>query len=448
MSPARKTKQKKRRPSVIPVHVKRDAKGNVLTVRDADARYPANDDLLNDVAVVDQFSKISESQFHYRQQLKNSGGWASLDGNRLTAYDRLILTGRGQRLVKHYLRSEVRAAVNGPEAAHGIYDEDGERVYNVTAAMSRLKCSHRRIGELETEKVLVFRKRTSPISYQTERVCPEAHVLEAERIILENRKTRYKQQRDRRKLDGDWYLSHSKTSKVLSIHPQTLTKYEGAVVEGEEPILKKTVGSSVWWNERGVARMKAALDAAGKERPPRGWLTTEQLINQDDLPLVSGAANAWPIQGRKSGELQRNRDWWQSRTVQPKQPNKATYWNPQTCIAWRNGEPAAGTQIERGKRLAERKHGLVPAKETRTHGKPVAQTPPQSAPDDDAYVPASALWRDEFGTYRKFKTWLKNTPETEVRRRRPRENRLELHAADWARHWDAVHKAMFDAADL
>ena len=67
--------------------------------------------------------------------------------------------------------------------------------------------------------------------------------------------------------------------------------------------------------------------------------------------------------------------------------------------------------------------------------------------DRSAYVGASTLWGDRFATYRKFETWLKNTPETEVRRRRPRKNRLELHAADWARYWDAFDKGKFDAAD-
>ncbi len=69
------------------------------------------------------------------------------------------------------------------------------------------------------------------------------------------------------------------------------------------------------------------------------------------------------------------------------------------------------------------------------------------AEDASAYVGASTLWGDRFSTYDKFKTWLKKTPETEVRRRRPRKNRLELHAGDWARYWDALHKAQFDASD-
>ncbi len=52
--------------------------------------------------------------------------------------------------------------------------------------------------------------------------------------------------------------------------------------------------------------------------------------------------------------------------------------------------------------------------------------------DDSAFVPISKLWPDHFDTYRKAKTFLDNHPQ--IRMRKPRGNRLQVHAGDWHTH--------------
>lgn len=67
-------------------------------------------------------------------------------------------------------------------------------------------------------------------------------------------------------------------------------------------------------------------------------------------------------------------------------------------------------------------------------------------PDDaSAFVPASSLWQDRFGTYRQFKAWLDRTPT--IRYRKPSANRLEIHAGDWAKHWAAADQDSFERLD-
>ncbi len=51
----------------------------------------------------------------------------------------------------------------------------------------------------------------------------------------------------------------------------------------------------------------------------------------------------------------------------------------------------------------------------------------------DAYVLVSKLWPEHFDTYRKAKTFLDEHPE--IKTRKPSDNRLEVHAADWIKHW-------------
>ncbi len=68
--------------------------------------------------------------------------------------------------------------------------------------------------------------------------------------------------------------------------------------------------------------------------------------------------------------------------------------------------------------------------------------------DNDNYVPFGCVWPDrlaEFDSYAKAKTFLDNTPESKIRRRKPSKQRLQVHAGDWCRYW-AEHRKISDAA--
>jgi hypothetical protein len=65
---------------------------------------------------------------------------------------------------------------------------------------------------------------------------------------------------------------------------------------------------------------------------------------------------------------------------------------------------------------------------------------------DDAFVPAALIgWQGKFGTYKQFKRFLDSTPT--IRRRKPHVNRLEIHAADWAKHWASEADRQFEGLD-
>ena len=74
-----------------------------------------------------------------------------------------------------------------------------------------------------------------------------------------------------------------------------------------------------------------------------------------------------------------------------------------------------------------------------------AQTPEQ--PDETAWVAASILQRQTRKTLsaKQLRKLLSDHPE--IRHRRPRPNRLEVHAGDWAKHWAGQDAMEFDALD-
>jgi hypothetical protein len=76
----------------------------------------------------------------------------------------------------------------------------------------------------------------------------------------------------------------------------------------------------------------------------------------------------------------------------------------------------------------------------------VALTKPKIS-DDSAFLPASTFYRDHFATYKQFKAWLDRTPESEIRRRKPSKNRLDIHAGDWKKYWDVKAEKTFDGLD-
>ncbi len=73
--------------------------------------------------------------------------------------------------------------------------------------------------------------------------------------------------------------------------------------------------------------------------------------------------------------------------------------------------------------------------------------------DDSAWVSASTLWPEKFDNYKAFKTFIDN--HSEIRQQRPiskksgkpLENRLEVHAGDWARYWKGQDEKQFNALD-
>lgn len=73
-------------------------------------------------------------------------------------------------------------------------------------------------------------------------------------------------------------------------------------------------------------------------------------------------------------------------------------------------------------------------------------SPPVSI-DETAYVLVSKNWPEEFQTYSTFKRWLDGTPKSEVRRRKPSKQRLEIHAGDWNRYWTQRKREQSEALD-
>ena len=70
--------------------------------------------------------------------------------------------------------------------------------------------------------------------------------------------------------------------------------------------------------------------------------------------------------------------------------------------------------------------------------------PPNKRPavEEDSYVPAVKLWREKFSDYAKAKRFLAAHPE--IRTRKPSVQRLEIHAADWAKFWAEQDRNSFD----
>jgi len=67
----------------------------------------------------------------------------------------------------------------------------------------------------------------------------------------------------------------------------------------------------------------------------------------------------------------------------------------------------------------------------------------------DEYVPATAVFRlqERYPTYKQFKRWLDSVPGNVIRRKKPRRNRLQIHAGDFIRHWQSVHQVAFTLLD-
>lgn len=67
----------------------------------------------------------------------------------------------------------------------------------------------------------------------------------------------------------------------------------------------------------------------------------------------------------------------------------------------------------------------------------------------DEYVPATAVFRlqGRYPTYKQFKRWLDSVPYNVIRRKKPRRNRLEIHAGDFIKHWQSVHQEAFALLD-
>ena len=91
----------------------------------------------------------------------------------------------------------------------------------------------------------------------------------------------------------------------------------------------------------------------------------------------------------------------------------------------------------------EQEHAAASAR-LESEPRPEAAEP---ATADEPWVPAGALWRARFETYEQFRAWLDRTPDSEVRRRHPRPNRLEIHAADWVRYWTHQDEGEFEGLD-
>ena len=65
----------------------------------------------------------------------------------------------------------------------------------------------------------------------------------------------------------------------------------------------------------------------------------------------------------------------------------------------------------------------------------------------DGFVAASKIgWNDRFVSYKKIRKFLSETQT--IRTRRPRNNRLEVHAGDWIEYWAKQNAAAFDSLDL
>ena len=74
------------------------------------------------------------------------------------------------------------------------------------------------------------------------------------------------------------------------------------------------------------------------------------------------------------------------------------------------------------------------------------------APVDDAtiYRLASELWPERtqahpfFSNYDAFKRWFDKIPETQIRRRKPSPQRLEIHEGDWSQYWKTWERDRFE----
>jgi len=58
--------------------------------------------------------------------------------------------------------------------------------------------------------------------------------------------------------------------------------------------------------------------------------------------------------------------------------------------------------------------------------------------DKGDYVPASTIYQDRFRHYEQFRRWLNTIPESQIRRYKPRPNRLLIHIGDWHNYWRTV----------
>lgn len=65
--------------------------------------------------------------------------------------------------------------------------------------------------------------------------------------------------------------------------------------------------------------------------------------------------------------------------------------------------------------------------------------------DDSTWVSVGEVWRDQFPTYKQFRSFLKQHPE--IRRRNPTSQRLEIHSGDWLRYWNEVGRRGFQDLD-
>lgn len=76
-----------------------------------------------------------------------------------------------------------------------------------------------------------------------------------------------------------------------------------------------------------------------------------------------------------------------------------------------------------------------------------AQQSPPSENQDDNFVPIMPVWRERFGSYRTRDVEAFFAKHPGIRQRRPRSNRREVHAADWARYWAQHDRIAWDRVD-
>ncbi len=70
------------------------------------------------------------------------------------------------------------------------------------------------------------------------------------------------------------------------------------------------------------------------------------------------------------------------------------------------------------------------------HAAPNPAGAAQTGSDDSAFVQASKIgWQDKLNSidHKRLKAFLKEHPG--IRTRKPKKQRLEIHAGDWARYW-------------
>ncbi|MBC7076697.1 MAG: hypothetical protein H5T92_00045 [Synergistales bacterium] len=63
------------------------------------------------------------------------------------------------------------------------------------------------------------------------------------------------------------------------------------------------------------------------------------------------------------------------------------------------------------------------------------------------YVPASQIYQARFDHYEQFRRWLKDIPESQIRRYKPRPNRLLIHIGDWHKYWQTVDEEAWKRID-